>query len=307
MRNERLSPLPKVMSTFQLPMKLGGCAWDEPRQNIWFNPIKTKNVFAKNERQLSLCRIANSYALRLRSTSELWPRFIRGFGLGVELTTFAATRWIRAHMRNFLFCALACLLVGSACGGTGPGPAVPLDRQDASDVFARGSHEFQNVAGVFYFFDRGDNDGPSIDLAVASIRLGLMLSNPHGTGFFAGNYELLGEVFGGGIFQGPGSVEAGATLIIRYNFIQPHARIVPYMQIGGGGIYTDISERESRGLVSSSVEFNLQGTGGLRFLINRRCSLLLEAGYRHISNASIKLPNRGVDSVGGAIGVGFFF
>jgi len=79
------------------------------------------------------------------------------------------------------------------------------------------------------------------------------------------------------------------------------------MQIGGGGIYTDISERESRGLVSLPVEFNLQGTGGLRFMLNQRWMLVLEAGYRHISNATIKLPNRGVDSVGGDIGFGFLF
>jgi lipid A 3-O-deacylase len=186
------------------------------------------------------------------------------------------------------------------------GAPVPVVRQEA-DGFAKGGREFQSLAGVFYFFDRGDNDGPSIDLAVASVRLGRMLSNPRGTGFFAGNYELLGEIFGGGIFQGPGKVEAGATLFIRYNFIQPQARIVPYMQIGGGGIYTDISERESRGLVSLPLNFNLQGDGGLRFMLNRRDFLLLEAGYRHVSNASIKLPNRGVDSVGGEVGVGFFF
>lgn len=180
-------------------------------------------------------------------------------------------------------------------------------RPETSDLFAQGSREFQNVTGVFYFFDRGDNDGPSIDLAVESLRLGVMLTNRRGSGFFAGNYELLGEVFGGGIFQGPGNVEAGATLIFRYNFIQPRARIVPYMQIGGGGIYTDISETKSRGLVSLPVEFNLQGSGGLRFLVGGRSAILLEAGYRHISNATIKQPNRGVDSVGGTLGFGFFF
>jgi hypothetical protein len=180
-------------------------------------------------------------------------------------------------------------------------------RQESSDVFAKGSKEFETVSGLYYFFDRGDNDGPSIDLAVASFRYGTMLSNPHGTGFFAGNYEFLAEVFGGGIFQGPGNVEAGATLFLRYNFIQPHARVIPYMQIGGGGVYTDISETKSHGLVSLPVEFNLQGTGGVRFMLNQRCSFILEAGYRHISNASIKLPNRGVDSVGGDLGFGFFF
>jgi len=205
-----------------------------------------------------------------------------------------------------LLCAVGIVSLGSVNGGSAPPPPAVV-RQESADLFAKGTYEFQSVAGVFYFFDRGDNDGPSIDLAVESLRLGVMLSNPHGSGFFAGNSELLGEIFGGGIFQGPGSVEAGATLFIRYNFIQPHARIIPYMQIGGGGIYTDISERESRGLVSLPVEFNLQGTGGLRFMLNQRWMLVLEAGYRHISNATIKLPNRGVDSVGGDIGFGFLF
>jgi hypothetical protein len=206
----------------------------------------------------------------------------------------------------FPLCAFGLLSFSSVNGGSSPPPS-PVVSQESIDLFAKGTREFQSVAGVFYFFDRGDNDGPSIDLAVESLRLGVMLSNPHGTGFFAGNSEFLGEIFGGGIFQGPGSVEAGATLFIRYNFIQPHAHIIPYMQIGGGGIYTDISERASHGLVSLPVEFNLQGTGGLRFMLNQRCSLVLEAGYRHISNASIKLPNRGVDSVGGDVGFGFFF
>ncbi len=209
-------------------------------------------------------------------------------------------------MRNLLLFVLVLLLVGPIYAGSET-PVPPVVRQETQDVFAKGSKEFQSVAGLFYFFDRGDNDGPSIDLAVASLRLGTMLSNPHGSGFFAGNYELLAEVFGGGIFQGPGNVEAGATLFLRYNFIQPQARVIPYMQIGGGGVYTDISETDSRGLVSLPVEFNLQGTGGLRFMLNQRCSFILEAGYRHISNAAIELPNRGVDAVGGDLGLGVFF
>ncbi len=221
-------------------------------------------------------------------------------------------RWpvalIRALMRiKALWLLLWVTLSASMVfAGTEP-PPVSLAKESASDVFARGSYEFQNVAGVFYFFDRGDNDGPAIDLAVDSIRLGIMLSNPHGAGFFAGNWELLGEVFGGGIFHGPGNVEAGGTLIIRHNFIQPNARVIPYMQIGAGGIYTDIPEGESLGLVSLPVEFNLQGTGGLRFMLDNKCSLILETGYRHVSNGTIKLPNRGVDSVGGDVGLGFFF
>ena len=76
-------------------------------------------------------------------------------------------------MRNPLLFVLVLLLVGPIYAGS----ETPVVRQETQDVFAKGSKEFQSVAGLFYFFDRGDNDDPSIDLAVASLRLGTMLSN----------------------------------------------------------------------------------------------------------------------------------
>lgn len=172
--------------------------------------------------------------------------------------------------------------------------------------FSRGAKEFQNVTGAFFFFDQSDNR-PSVDFAVDSARFGLMLSDPHGSNFLAGNFEFLNELFVGPIFQGPGNVIAGSTIFIRYNFIQLRARVIPYLQIGAGLIYVDISERESGGLVSLPVEFNLQGTLGARLMLNERWSLVVETGYRHISNATIKLPNFGIDSIGGNLGFGFFF
>ncbi|MEO5718780.1 MAG: hypothetical protein ABIR29_09440 [Chthoniobacterales bacterium] len=140
-----------------------------------------------------------------------------------------------ARTRIFLACALAVFLAASSRGGTTE-PSAQVYRQDPSEIFAKGAKEFENVTGVFYFFDRGDNDGPSVDLAVESLRFGLMLSNPRGAGFFAGNYEFLAEVFAAPIFQGVGNITTGTTVFLRYNFIQPDARVVPYLQIGGGGV-----------------------------------------------------------------------
>lgn len=208
--------------------------------------------------------------------------------------------------KSFAVCACALLGCVSVRAGVEQPPEAVVQRPVASN-FSKGAHEFQNVTGAFFFFDRGGNNRPSIDLAVDSLRLGLMLSNPHGSNFLAGNFELLGEVYAGPIFQGPGNVTSGATLFIRYNFIQPQARVIPYLQIGAGGVYTDIDEKKSGGLVSLPVEFNLQGVGGTRVMLNDRWSLVIEAGYRHISNATIKLPNYGIDSVGGNLGFGFFF
>jgi len=55
------------------------------------------------------------------------------------------------------------------------------------------------------------------------------------------------------------------------------------------------------------VEFNLQGTLGLRFMVNQLWSIVAEAEYRHVSNAEIQKPNFGINTVGGNLGFGLFF
>jgi hypothetical protein len=185
-----------------------------------------------------------------------------------------------------------------------PSPITELPR----DNFSAGAKEFEAVSGAFFFFDTTQNNRPSVDYALESLRLGVMLNNPWHLGLFSGNFEFMGEVFGGGIFEGPGDVLAGASLVFRYNFVQePQPKIVPYAQIAAGGVYTNIGEKESRGLVSLPVEFNLQAGVGARFFLDDRWSLIFEGDYRHISNAEIKKPNFGIDSVGGNVGFGFSF
>lgn len=209
-------------------------------------------------------------------------------------------------LKTLLTGLLAFAFVASVQAGSEPPPPTNF-RAETAHGFEKGALELENVAGASWFFDRGNHPDATLDLAIDSLRLGVMLSDPHGDGFFAGNSQFLGELFGGPIFQGAGTVHAGATLLIRYNFFKPGARVIPYFQIGGGGVYTDISEKGSDGLVSLPVEFTLQGGFGLRFMLIKQWSLLLEGGYRHISNASIKLPNEGVDQFGGQLGFGVFF
>jgi lipid A 3-O-deacylase len=225
-----------------------------------------------------------------------------------EVDKRAAVAFPRARMRAFFFvCAFSFLaLAGVKAGEPEPVPTPELRNQPANP-FAKGSKEFQDVLGGFRSFKTKDSDRPSIDYAIDSVRLGIMLNDPYDAGLLSGNFEVLGEVFGGAIVQGPGDVLTGATLVFRYNFVQPNARIIPYFQVGGGGVYTNVGEEESRGIISLPVEFNLQGTAGIRYMLNDRWSLVFEGGYRHISNAGIKLPNIGLDSVGGNVGFGFSF
>jgi hypothetical protein len=213
----------------------------------------------------------------------------------------------RAQMKRlFAACLLALFMAVRVEGGPEPAPFTrePLELSN----FSKGAREFQAMSGAFFFFDTTRNNRPSVDYALESLRLGVMLNDPWHLGILSGNFELMGEIFAGGIFEGPGDVLAGASLVFRYNFVQePRPRIIPYAQIAAGGVYTNIGEEESRGLISLPVEFNLQAAIGSRFMLNDHWSIALEGVYRHISNAEIKKPNFGIDSVGGNVGFGFSF
>ena len=183
-----------------------------------------------------------------------------------------------------------------------------VDSSDTEAPFARHTWATENLVGSFFLFDRGGNDRPTIDYALYTSRAGVMLYDPSGSGILRGNTEFLAEVFAGPIFHGPGNAVAGLTLFLRYNFIQPGARLVPYIQTGGGGVYSDIEHGAASGnAISLAVNFNLQATAGLRFNLNRRWSALAEATYRHISNAGLHDPNYGIDQLGVALGLGCTF
>lgn len=209
-------------------------------------------------------------------------------------------------IRSSLFLAYVALSLATA--------AAQKEVQSSSDLvqrdgrFARGHWEFEDLAGTFFLFDRAGNTRLTMDILIDTARLGIMLNDPYGSGFLRGNVEFLGELFGGGIFNGPGDVIGGGTLFFRYNFIQPNARLVPYVQAGGGFVYTDYAEGRAGGnALSLSTNFNLQAIGGVRYLLNSKWSLNAEASYRHISNASTSDPNYGIDQLGGSVGLGFSF
>ncbi len=173
--------------------------------------------------------------------------------------------------------------------------------------FDGGMREFQISAGAFFSLNNGGEKRPTINDVDGSLRLGWMLYSPKGDGFLRGNCELLIEAFGAGIVEGPGSGMGGATLLFRYNFVQPQARWVPYFQVGAGGVYNDIHEDQQQRLIGRSFEFNLQAGVGLRYLCSERCAIFAEFDYRHISNADTADRNLGLNSLGGLLGASIFF
>jgi hypothetical protein len=116
----------------------------------------------------------------------------------------------------------------------------PLQESENTEVlrksaFDKGSNEFEVLAGGFSSFHLGNADRPDFDIVTGTLRMGWMLNTPEGEGLLRGNFEFLVEVFGGGVINGPGNSLFGGSVLLRYNFVQPEASLVPYFQVGGAG------------------------------------------------------------------------
>lgn len=149
---------------------------------------------------------------------------------------------------------------------------------------------------------------PDMGYAIGELRAGLMLSDIHGDGIFRGNWEFLGEAFGGGIFSGPGDVLVGLDIYLRYNFVQPQSRIVPYIQVGGGGLYSDAAHDDAvQRNLGSDFLFSLQAEIGVRYHLSKNVAITTAFEYRHFSNAGLADRNVGLNGLGGTLGVAWFY
>ena len=212
-------------------------------------------------------------------------------------------------IKRFLLLFAGCLCQFTLLGGVLAGPdvskstVVPVAETDPA--FARGAFDLQVASGVLFSVQTPSLRRPNIDFDLGAVRFGYMLDGPNGRGFLRGNDEFMVEAAGGSIFHGPGSGLGGISLIYRRNFLIPAVQpyVVPYLEIGGGGIYTDVYHSPEQHVLGAPFEFDLQSSLGLRFRLTRKWSLDAEANFRHLSNADLANRNYGVNNLGVLVGV----
>ncbi len=181
-----------------------------------------------------------------------------------------------------------------------PPPQVP--------VFRAGGQEVELLGGALVSIQDGNRrNRPALDYSIEAIRYGWMLNDIHGSSFWRGNDELLLEAFAGEVFKGPKGDFGGGMLILRHNFVQDNSRIIPYVQIGGGGLGNDIFHNQTQTRIGEEFEFTLHGGLGIRWMITDHWALSTEGEYRHISNAGLASRNSGLDSFGGTMGLNYLF
>lgn len=176
--------------------------------------------------------------------------------------------------------------------------------------FVEGGREFDVMGGYFVSPIFGGHHRTRLNYVQGDLTLGWMLTSPSplwGQNWLRGNWEVLGNAFGAVSTKGPSGFWAGGRLLMRYNFVQPQSKWVPFIQLGAGMLGDNVYEHRDQGLIGSGVEFTLVADAGLRYFITPKCAAVFMLDFEHISNANTASRNIGVNAGGGTLGLGFFF
>ena len=166
----------------------------------------------------------------------------------------------------------------------------------------------QAVSGALFSQTALGPDVPTFNYSQTNIRLGWMLNTPDpADGVLAGNWEALIELSANGIFEGSGNVMIGPAALVRYNFVQPDWKVVPYVQAGLGFVYTDAYEDKNQRAIGQAIEFTPQAGAGVRILVSKDWSVDVEGMFHHVSNAGMADRNLGINAVGGLVGATYHF
>lgn len=120
--------------------------------------------------------------------------------------------------------------------------------------------------------------------------------------WYRGNWDLMGEFFGGRQLNPNEAYVAGFTPVFRYQFATG-TRWVPFLEGGAGLSGTDVGEPD----LGSRFEFHLIGGGGLQWFCREKVAATFQARFAHLSNAGIERPNNGVNASVFLLGVTWFF
>lgn len=154
----------------------------------------------------------------------------------------------------------------------------------------------------------GSTVDPTFNYAPIDVRIGYLLSSPSDSNsLFRGAGEILFDVMVAPVTDGYTDIVVGPSILLRYNFVRPNAFLVPYIQGGGGLVYSDAYQTKGQSSIGEAVEFLLQAQGGVRWILNDKMSVDFEFGIQHISNAGLNDRNGGLNTLGGGVGVTYYF
>ena len=137
-------------------------------------------------------------------------------------------------------------------------------------------------------------------------RLGKVLTGDHFPSFLRGNFEWAADLVPLYYVWQPAPAknaygEGFNPINLKWNFTSA-ARMVPYLELGSGVLFTN----HVVPLNTSHVNFVTHATLGFQFFNNNRRAFTTGILYEHISNAGLTVPNPGVNTVQFQVGLNWF-
>jgi opacity protein-like surface antigen len=108
------------------------------------------------------------------------------------------------------------------------------------------------------------------------------------------------------IFRGIENHYFGVNLGMRYNFVRPGSRFVPYFS-GGLGLGWIDSHPEVPGGQGQDFTFNILSAAGISYLLDDHWKISVGALYQHLSNGGQTDPNPSLNLFGPQVGVSYSF
>jgi lipid A 3-O-deacylase len=104
------------------------------------------------------------------------------------------------------------------------------------------------------------------------------------------------------IFSGIENHYFGFNLGMRYNFVRPGSRFVPYFSGGVGAGWID-SHAEVPGGQGQDFTFNILSAVGISYIVNNHWKIEAGALYQHLSNGGQTDPNPSLNLFGPQLGL----
>lgn len=177
----------------------------------------------------------------------------------------------------------------------------------ARNPFLAGALSVQFLSGYSVGLG-GKADEPSLDYTPQSLRIGTMLTAPEDCcpAWYQGNVELLLDLNYGRMVKDWGEYVAGTAGLLRYNFVQPHCLVVPYVQAGAGVAFTDVS-KAPQNLIRDEVNGLFRADIGARLMFTEALSLDLEVGVSHLGAFGRSDRGDGANNVSFGLGLTYSF
>ena len=187
---------------------------------------------------------------------------------------------------------------------TTAGVAAERSSFEARDVMTRGTVEVGAAVGFAQATTAiGNAQSANRSAVFVMPRIGMVLTDPLGTGWWQGNAEVLVQPLFARIVKPFAAEAAGGTLVVKYNFLS-YGRWMPFWDAGAGMIWTNLAPRIPE--QSTQFEFVLQTGPGVQYFVTDRITWTMGVRLHHVSNANLGDRNTGINAVLSYVGVSFF-